>query len=208
MCIQNLPQELLLKICEDLDYASLVALRLLNHSFYSCITTSAYSMADLINIEIWPVYNRAGQSVSEDHERQPCAGLDYFACSYCLRVRSAIHFTNAMMKGKRGKFSPASAVDGRLDRVCIDCCMRYGRITGVGRLIRFGGACWDDSDVNSGEYGIVCAGCRQFKRVRPPWNEDRRRCEQCTSLELCKRGASIQEAADARMGGRVFATAE
>src|SRR5437667_362818 len=83
-------------------------------------------------------------------------------CSYCLKVRSASRFSNAMMKGRRGKHSSVSwGRDERLDRFCIDCGVAFGRYI-PGTKFEFGGSCATGD--SGGGRGIVCYGCRKFKR--------------------------------------------
>lgn len=72
-------------------------------------------MADLLEIEKWERYTShpipssvsptsadGGDDDDEIHSPEPRAGRDYFACSYCLKIRCASKFSNRqMMFGKR-----------------------------------------------------------------------------------------------------------
>ncbi|KAF1823231.1 uncharacterized protein K489DRAFT_297970, partial [Dissoconium aciculare CBS 342.82] len=122
--LSGLPVELLREIQTLLPYASHFALRITCRDLYSKISrpSHSYSMVDLLAIETWPQYNHAMQRPA--HLKQPIAGLDFFSCSRCLRIRSACYFSNAMMKGKRGKSAPPRAKQGR---ICIQCGMASGQ---------------------------------------------------------------------------------
>src|SRR2546423_9797979 len=122
--IFKLPPELLNQVLEKSDYASSLALRYTCKRLYlqtSPATTlgsaeaqhknTSYNMSDLLQVEKWPCYDLARQG--EDHLKQPLARRDFFACSLCLKIRCASKFSNAMMKGKRGKHSPSVDKDER-----------------------------------------------------------------------------------------------
>lgn len=71
---------------------------------------------------------------------QPIAQADFFACHICSKIRSAEYFSNAMMKGRRGKLSNVPSKE-RNSRFCIPCGMRSDRyIPGV--YIQYGGMTW------------------------------------------------------------------
>ncbi|OAL74062.1 hypothetical protein A7D00_2091 [Trichophyton violaceum] len=108
---------------------------------------------DLFEMEMWPGY------LEQDNIRM---AHGYFACGECVRLRRARHFTNAMMKGKRGKVG-SGTIEQRSKRVCIQCCFRLGRFS-PGTTFYFGGAEVDG-------YGIVCARCRGYEEYEGyHWN--------------------------------------
>ena len=173
----SLPEEVLLLVSSRCDYATALALSLtctdLRH-----LRPQSYGMTDLLQIERWPCYDFAGQA--EDHLKQPLTGLDYFACSLCLRLRSAAKFSNAMMKGKRGKHSRNinNSPQGGLRRFCIDCGIKYGRYQ-AGAIFEFGGVRVShlDREYGGGD-GLVCRQCHSFSRLT---QDDRRRASLCTA---------------------------
>lgn len=171
--LTGLPAEMLFEIYSCLSYGSRLALRLtcrdlyakigdpnLNTTNHSHAPTSypsklkAYTMADLLEIERWPVYNAAEYRPLQS--RQANAGQDFFACFICLRIRSASKFSNAMMKGKRGKLG-AGTIAERMRRLCIECGVRTG-IYKRKTYIQFGGAL--------GGSGFVCGTCGNFEVMR------------------------------------------
>ncbi|EXJ73855.1 uncharacterized protein A1O5_03617, partial [Cladophialophora psammophila CBS 110553] len=161
--ILSLPPEVLLRISSYCDYAAALALSLTCKDL-RVFRPHGYGMIDLLQIERWPCYDPAGQA--EDHVRQPLAGRDYFACSLCLHIRSAMEFSNAMMKGKRGKHSQAICDDfgARLKRFCIECGIEHGKYQS-GTVMQFGGAPLSDLDREiGGGQGLVCRRCRSFSR--------------------------------------------
>ncbi|EGD96284.1 hypothetical protein TESG_03737 [Trichophyton tonsurans CBS 112818] len=102
---------------------------------------------DLFEIEMWPGYLRqANIQMAHAH--------GYFACGECVTLRRARHFTNAMMKGKRGK-TGSGTIEQRSKRVCIQCCLRLGRFS-PGTTFYFGGA-----EVRG--YGIFCSRCLRYE---------------------------------------------
>ncbi|KFZ04027.1 hypothetical protein V501_09259, partial [Pseudogymnoascus sp. VKM F-4519 (FW-2642)] len=115
MTLQDLPPEILHDISNYISYGSRLALKFSCRALFAKIddvnphactdqTTSpnkSYSMADLLEIEQWPEYNGAKFMPAE--ARQPMGQRDFFACHICLKILSAHKFSNAMMKGKRGK---------------------------------------------------------------------------------------------------------
>jgi len=110
-------------------------------------------MADLLEIERWPEYNAPEYEPPES--KQPDL-QDFFACRLCLKIRSACKFSNAMMKGKRGKLGTGTVTD-RSQRFCIPCGIAHG-IYQRGTYLQFGGAV--------GGYGFVCRGCGKFELTR------------------------------------------
>lgn len=168
--LSNLPDETLGEIQASLSYASQLALRLTCRELHAKLTDpdkpttiyqqvenspiqQAYDIYDLLEIEQWPAYT--GVHGRPEHVKQPIAGHDFFACSLCLKLRSASKFSNAMMKGKRGKLG-SGTVEERRSRFCIPCGVaqdRYRR----GTQLQYGGA--------GGGYGFVCLGCGSFNGV-------------------------------------------
>lgn len=187
MHLDCLPPEALLEVIRPLDNASKAALTLTNHRFHQFIMNTKHmmltyplNMTDLFWIERWPVYDRVGHSSIEGELKQPISGTDYFACCRCRKIRDAIHFTNAMMRGKRGKHG------FKLDaekRACIDCLIHQGSFTQVGVVIRFGGAI-----LGGGGIGIFCGGCHAFKQVGAAYRS-KDHCDDCrtrTSSQLSR----------------------
>lgn len=166
--VSLLPLEVLLFIVERLSYGSFFALRLTSKGMNALLdlpTTSSssematnkfdYNMVDLLEIERWPCYNRASEA--GEIPKQPIATVDYFACRLCLKIRMAKHFSNAMMKGGRGKGSLNHGSE-RTKRFCIPCGVSHG-LYQRGTSMQVGGAlsC-------GGGYGIVCLDCGLFKQ--------------------------------------------
>lgn len=174
-----LPQELLITIRERSDYASALALRYTCRQLFMTIATPSdnrYNISDLLEIEKWPCYNLAG--MAEDHLKQPLATRDFFACGYCMKIRCASKFSNAMMKGKRGKHSLLSSDrDERRYRFCIDCGV-INRRYHPGVRFEFGGAHIFSDQVGGGQ-GLVCYECRKFKQIYSEEEHERRTCEAC-----------------------------
>ena len=192
--ILSLPTELVSLILSSCDYATVLALCMTCKQLHELATHRQYGMADLLQIEHWPCYDLAGQA--EDHMKQPLAGWDYFACSLCLRIRSAARFSNAMMRGKRGKHSPAISGDlnDRLNRFCIDCGVQHGRYQG-GVVLSFGGA-WItglDGEVCGGE-GLVCRRCQSFSRLSRDEERRTRTCTSCSFTFENRRAGLVQTA--------------
>lgn len=175
--LSSLPREVTGLILSYCNYATAVAL------IMTCKTLSyhpkplQYEMLDLLDIELWPRYHRAG--TAEGFLKQPLWDRDYFACCYCLRLRSAAHFTNAMMRGKRGKLSPTttSISATRLGRFCIDCGIGNGRYA-RGVAFEFGGARLSlyREDIGGG-LDFVCRSCGCFARVPQ---------DQAVSIGICR----------------------
>lgn len=194
--ILTLSPELMNKILEQSDYSSRLALSCTSKSLRSQtsmaasrgsmsvqISNESYDMSDLLIVEKWPCHDFVGQR--EDGVKQPSATEDFFACSLCLKIRCASKFSNAMMKGKRGKHSDAASVDRdeRRKRFCIDCGVRYGRYL-PGVMFDFGGSVvslWKDGDREElgGGYGLVCRQCRKFKRVDVLSRPEEQTCRAC-----------------------------
>lgn len=177
MSLQGLPLEICLKIIDSLDNASKVALSLTCSRLHRLINskTITWTMPDLLLIERWPVYDRVGHTEPEAHMKQVVAGCDFFACHCCLRIRDAVHFTNAMMKGARGKHGSRQEA---WKRACIDCMVQLRGVTKAGETIRYGGYEFYDPQGRGGGIGILCIICRQFKRVSHDYR-DRDPCDDC-----------------------------
>ena len=104
-------------------------------------------MDDLLTIEQWECYDRAGMAV------QASAQHDYYACSHCRKIRPTIHFLNSMVKGARGKWS--GGIQAAQNRHCIDCWLDCnGRAANRNVEISYGGD-------HCGR-GFVCARCGRF----------------------------------------------
>ena len=176
--MQNLPLELLHMIFERLNYATRTALGLTCRGLYAKISAwliaissskqhaklRDFTIIDLLEIEQWPFYSTARTQPPE--LKQPLDRRDFFACSICLRIRSAGKFSNAMMKGKRGKLGSGSFDDKRT-RFCILCGVttaRYQR----GVYMQFGGAL--------GGFGKVCRNCGHFAVLRVYHNSEMNAC--------------------------------
>jgi hypothetical protein len=190
--ILTLPPELLKLILEKSDYASSLALRYTCKRLYLQTSTATtldsaeaqhgntnYDMSDLLQVEKWPCYDLAGRG--EGHLKQPLATRDFFACSLCLKIRCASRFSNAMMKGKRGKHSAAASMDKdeRRKRFCIDCGLCYGKYL-PGDTFAFGGAQIGVTGYElGGGHGLVCQQCCQFERVSGVLRTQKRTCLAC-----------------------------
>ncbi|KAE8393523.1 hypothetical protein BDV23DRAFT_149343 [Aspergillus alliaceus] len=152
----SLPTELLLIILSHFDYSSKLALQWTCKSLNSVMKdhrfSRAYTMTDLLEIERWPCFSMGQQG---EGTKQPIGGLDYFACHICFKIRSAEYFSNAMMKGHRGKLSPTLSPE-RAHRFCIPCGVRFYRYH-PGVRLQYGGATGGD--------GVVCYKCHRFKKV-------------------------------------------
>lgn len=165
-----LPVELMREVSNYLEYPSRVALTLTcrdlyagiedpnlpaikDHKIPNCFKNEQkpYSMVDLLEIEKWPCYD----SVSSQPQgfKQPVDKLDFFACRYCLKIRPARYFSNAMMKGKRGKHGLGTVQD-RSERFCIPCGVDK-KIYSPGTYLQFGGAGF--------KQGFICRRCGSFK---------------------------------------------
>lgn len=205
--ILKLPPELLNQVLEESDYASGLALRYTCKRLYLQTSTPGtlgsaaaqhsstnYNMSDLLQLEMWPCYDHSGQH--EGNLKQAMATRDFFACSLCLKIRCASKFSNAMMKGRRGKHSGAPWTETtRHKRFCIDCGMRYGKYL-PGVMFEFGGAPIIHVEYNVGArfpsvrhevggrgYGLVCKQCRQFTRLNHWEYPPGRLCQACCSHE-------------------------
>jgi hypothetical protein len=156
VALPDLPSELIHEISNHMSYGSRLALQLSCSELFAKADrptrpTKDYSMADLLEIEQWPEYNRAKLMPPEC--QQPVGQLDFFACHLCLKIRSADRFANAMMKGKRGKLGQGT-VEERSKRFCIPCGTKYRRYQ-RGTYLQFGGP--------SAWHGFVCRGCGKFE---------------------------------------------
>lgn len=165
--ISCLSSELTDMILANCDHATSVALSLTSRIMYSKIaptTRQHYTMTDLLQIELWPCYD--GASWAEGRLKQPMVNRDYFACHLCLRIRKATKFSNAMMKGKRGKHcqSGYEKQTSRLTRFCIECGIRSGRYL-PGTTFDVGGVSFSSHDSIGGGHGLVCQRCKRFERT-------------------------------------------
>ncbi|EPS37548.1 hypothetical protein H072_8823 [Dactylellina haptotyla CBS 200.50] len=153
--ILDLPVELVFEIAVYLNYPSSVALRLSCRSFYNTVKgPSTYNMTDLLEMELWPFYHPAKER--PDNLKCPFELDDFFACNVCLKLIPALNFSNAMMRGKRGKLSN-EASNTRATRFCIQCGVR------TGRYIR--GTQFDYGGIGI-RHGLVCKCCGRFKEFK------------------------------------------
>ncbi|KFY01339.1 hypothetical protein V490_00960 [Pseudogymnoascus sp. VKM F-3557] len=94
-----LPVELLHQISQQLSYGSHIALSFTCRELYAKLDTrrrlsasstqgKAYTMADLLEIEIWPEYSPA----IRDQPLNELYPVDFLACCTCLRICSATKF--------------------------------------------------------------------------------------------------------------------
>ena len=195
--LPSLPVELLLEIQFNLSYGSCLALQSTcrelyhkiddpgrrtnvaqtSHTNFDKATENGYDMRDLLEIEMWPEYNSTRDGPAET--RQPIPGVDFFACYLCRKIRCASKFSNAMMKGKRGKLGNGSVAE-KSGRFCISCGIRVG-IYKRGDWLQYGGALGSCAFVcrNCGSFipiGLlylpieerVCRGCDVQRRLRRP----------------------------------------
>ncbi len=198
MPLYELSDEPLLNVTTNLDYPSTIALRWtcrelrdrishpdhvdnkvltpirVNRRMLSRVQLK-YNMVDLLQIELWPAFNYIGRPGLEGLGLRPCAALDWFACHICLKLRSAIHFTNAMMKRKRGKLSPVLSTE-RCKRLCIDCGIRTGQYR-PGIEVEFGGAGILFATCHG--TGVVCCVCRSFRPVLSELQSKLKKCREC-----------------------------
>ena len=166
----SLPVELLSIILRHLDYSLKLALQWTCKSLYSVVGghwfSRTYTIVDLLEIERWPCFSTGQKG---EGTKQPIARLDYFACHICFKIRSATYFSNAMMKGHRGKLSPILSPE-RMRRFCIPCGVRLKRYL-PGVSLQFGGATGGD--------GIVCYECHHFKKAERLVEFKERTCAAC-----------------------------
>ena len=177
MSLLDLPQELLYEVTSTLSYVDIVALRWTCHELHGRIRRprwptkepSSNLMSYLLEIEKWKKFcSRFSQAITT---------LDFFACSECLKIRDAIHFSNTMMRGKRGKKCLDDANSERHKRRCIECCIRDGS-TKPGVVLYFGGGyVWRNK---GGGRGFVCRECGSFHRFRDTVHE----VQICALMEL------------------------
>lgn len=197
--LPDLPTELLLQIQSYLSYPFHVALYMTCRTLHSALPKSnirpsatnsniylrpskqthrqhpahtlIYDIFDLLIIEAWPCH-----SVSQPHQ-EPGRG-DFFACSYCLKIRPALDFSNGMMTGQLGKISWLENRNTPLEpkfkmgRYCIPCGIKEGNYW-RGLQMQFGGS--------AGGWGFVCMRCVEF--VRELWGYEapgtRYTCRNC-----------------------------
>ena len=178
-----LPQEMLLYLAKFLTYASTFALRYSCRTFYNIIKPSEnLTMADLLDIEKWPWY-----SAGNYRFRHTLATLDFFACSLCLRLRSPKEFSNAMMRGAKGKNSPNSSVSA-IERFCIPCGIKTNKYP-RGTKMHYGGP----SVCGGHGYGVVCRECGQLKPEVNEW-----RCQTCQNEQDRKNFAAQRRLKEAQ----------
>ena len=171
----TLPQELLDQIVKDFKYPSFETLRQTCKSLRHALaidekpksaqaeSEKAYTMADLLVIETWPRYG--GVLSQSGYQRQVMAGRDHFACSICLKIRCASKFSNAMMKGEKGKYRPP--ILSAESRFCIPCAIKHQKYR-LGQDFDFGGA----SSTGLAGRGFICKYCKVFSRVEDRGRHD------------------------------------
>ena len=150
----SLPTELLLNIC-DWTPAGYVALQRTCRTLYQRLPPPKrpLSLNVLLEIERWSFYDGASQNINGAFEaKEVHAWRDYFACSICLRLRPAIHFTDRNLKGPRGKGPGACHAN---KRKCIACCARNALFDPSAFKVAYGGP--------DGGYGSWCSECNRFK---------------------------------------------
>jgi hypothetical protein len=185
--ILALPPELLAEITKRCSYATALALQYTCRELYAKVASSksaaaltkpkrdkSYTMDDLLEIEKWPCYDFEGQAANRG--QRPRATLDFFACSYCLKIRCASRFSKAMMKGGRSKRPPVRYKTARDSRFCLDCGVAFRRYL-PGTYFDFGEP--RIADGPGGSCGIVCYGCREFKRIYSQAEYGNRTCQAC-----------------------------
>jgi hypothetical protein len=171
--LSKLPVEILLEIQSNLSYGSRIALRRTCHELYNKVDDpnrrvngaqsshaglvqtmeKCYDIRDLLEIEMWPENNSAqGRPAGS---KQPIPSVDFFACFLCRKIRCASKFSNAMMKGKRGKLGNGSVAE-KSKRFCISCGIRVG-IYKRGDWLQYGGSL--------GSCAFVCRNCGSFTPV-------------------------------------------
>ncbi len=176
-----LSPELIDIVVSNCDYATTLALSLTCRALHRRlinIKNQRYTMTDLLQIELWPCYDGAGRA--EGCLKQPIFNRDYFACHMCLRIRATTKFSNAMMKGKRGKHCTLreDKQNLRLSRFCIDCGIRTGRYP-PGTTFDFGGyRQWAPDEVGGG-HALICQRCNRFERIEWATLGGTRICSSC-----------------------------
>lgn len=106
-----------------------------------------YHIYDLLKIELWPEFVSSHHGALEMPDKN-----DFFACSSCLRVRSAMKFGNYFMTGSYAKYGE-DASRRKAVRDCMGCEIWSNKDRGEERF-QFGGT--------SGGYGTVCWTCCKF----------------------------------------------
>lgn len=152
--ILKLPTEILLIITKELTYASLLSLRMTCRFFRNLLSLPRpnCTIQDLLEIEIWAKYHPARDRPLES--QHPTAD-DYFACSRCLKIKSSDNFSDAMMKGSRGKFANGMWIN-KDTRFCISCGINNEIYIPSTKLFYGGGR---------RNYGFVCNVCSRFEGV-------------------------------------------
>ncbi|EON62378.1 hypothetical protein W97_01600 [Coniosporium apollinis CBS 100218] len=180
MSLLGIPQELLNTITKDLDYASITLLRWTCKSLYHKVDVAnntgarerprdgkIYNMYDLIQLELWPCYDPNWHG-----GHGPKHSVDSFACSSCLKIRPARHFSNAMVRGRRGKESQNPA---KLRRFCIACGVKTRQYR-PGMKLRYG-----RSNGCEGGCALVCPKCHWFKTVSSEAEMLTKSCGDCSA---------------------------
>ncbi|OBT73624.1 hypothetical protein VF21_07335 [Pseudogymnoascus sp. 05NY08] len=103
----SLPLELLDQVTNDLSYGSHLALSFTCRELYARLDPNqkassyiVYNMEDLLEIELWPEFTSSHPRPLE--RRQPDKD-DFFACRFCMKIRSGWNFESKQMKGDQGK---------------------------------------------------------------------------------------------------------
>lgn len=128
----TLPVELLHQISRQLSYGSHIALSFTCRELYTKLDTrrrlstssaqgEAYTMADLLEIEMWPEYSPA----VPDQPLNELYPVDFLACCTCLRIRSAIKFCcpyrlNGTISKDSKDYDPY-VTRSRLNQSCVPC---------------------------------------------------------------------------------------
>lgn len=128
----DLPPELHALINKSLHVCDLLQLRLTCAYFYALLPP--------------PSHEQLLQAESTDWARH----RDLYACRYCLRLRSACHFADRMLRRRRNRMGRDSA-----KRFCIECGLRP-RQQGTARY-------GPGAQITvQGAFFVVCISCRQF----------------------------------------------
>ncbi|KFZ08298.1 hypothetical protein V502_09425 [Pseudogymnoascus sp. VKM F-4520 (FW-2644)] len=187
----SLPTEILHQITSNLRYSCLLALSFTCRELHARVedpnsrprriistgNARPYSMQDLINIEVWPEFAPSlnGTCMS----RQMASKHDFFACRYCCKLRSAIHFTHRHLNRPYWKRDKDEEEISRRDRcksrICISC-GAAARMYPKERSFAFGGM--------SGGYAFACVKCESFVEERPGFEGDKVNftCDTCREI--------------------------